>query len=82
MVKAQQGVSERPAKPLVLGTRGFLRSDAGKSARPAFIRVREAETIKGNKMTPYADYIYDDYERSKRVLTKKSERSSHPSTPT
>jgi len=35
---------------------------AGKSGRPAFIRVREVETIKGNKMTPYADYIYDDYE--------------------
>jgi hypothetical protein len=35
---------------------------AGKSGRSSFIRVREVEAIKGNKMTPYADYIYDDDE--------------------
>jgi hypothetical protein len=35
---------------------------AGKSGGPAFIRVREVEAIKGNKMAPYADHIYDDYE--------------------
>jgi hypothetical protein len=34
---------------------------AGKSGRSSFIRVKEVEAIKGNKMTPYADYIYDDY---------------------
>jgi hypothetical protein len=38
---------------------------AGKSGRSSFIRVREVEAIKGNKMTPYADYIYDDCERFK-----------------
>jgi hypothetical protein len=50
-------------KPLVCRQRLFIDLDrAGKSGKPAFIRVREVEAIKGDKMIPYADYIYDDYE--------------------